>query len=85
MSDEEQEKPENVAPIAPKRREQRVKKLTGRVRDLESIADYTLMGLEDLYKDYVAIYRARYGCDPDTNDVPLDHLGDVTKEEESSD
>jgi hypothetical protein len=73
----EKKSPELVPPPEPfakAKREQKVGKLSARVQALERCLDVLLRDQEEMWKTYVAVYRIRHGCDPDTQEVTPDYL-----------
>lgn len=73
MAEEKDQKAETL-PFAKAKRERKVVRLSERVRELEHALDCLLSEYEPTFYLYVSYYRRRYGCDPDTGDVPLDYL-----------
>ena len=67
--------------ISPKKRQNRVETLSARLNRMERVLDAMIEDYYGSYASYIAIYRIRYGCDPDTNEVPVDYLDGPPAEE----
>jgi len=63
--------------MAPAKRAQKVTKLSQRVQAMERALDIVLSDYEQVFCSYVAYYRLRHGCDPDTSEVPMDYLDSI--------